>query len=173
MLARETMSAIDECAVTDLRRSSLEVVDHIARQHNVVPAVTRDDPVGQFIEFAARPFAAGLPQITVLCSGRRYGARPEFELLRYGIDRFVNLGRMRSEHLPPELNTVLGIERIESQGRHRKREFVPRFGDGDYKSIEPGQALLEYASSFCLIDIDEQRKLAKRRFPGKDGQKIG
>ena len=76
----ETVRAIDQrlwrtCAAAALRSWMTS-----ARQHDVVPAVAGHDAIGQFVEFAARPFAAGLPQIAALRGGRRDRARPELEL---------------------------------------------------------------------------------------------
>ena len=126
--AREAVRAIDQRAVAHLRRRGLEIVDHIGRQHDVVPGVAGHDAVGQFVEFAARPLAAGLPQIAAVgrCGGD--GARSELELLRDGRDRLMNLRRMRPQRVVPELHAVLGIERIESAAPASRRESraVPR-----------------------------------------------
>ena len=151
-------------------RPGLEIVDDIRRQHDIVPAVAGHDAVRQFVEFSARPLAAGLPQVAAVGCGRRDGARPELELLRDGRDRLVNLRRVRPQRIVPELHAIFGIEWIEPERRHGEWKLVTNLGDGDDKSIKLGKTFLKETFSLRLVDIDEEREAAERRFPSQHGQ---
>ena len=173
MLLGETVRAIDQRLVAHLRGGRHEIVHDVGRQHDVVPRVAWHHPVGQFVEFAARPFAASLPQIAAFGSRGGDGARPELELRGDGRHRLVNLGAARSQGVVPELHAILGLQGIKPQHRHLEGKIVPRLGDGDDQPVELHEALFDEALTVRRLRVDEERRAGERRFARQDRQHIG
>jgi hypothetical protein len=80
---------------------------------------------------------------------------------------------VQPQRIVPELHAVFGIEWIEPERRHGEWKLVTNFGDGDDKSIKLGKTFLKETFSLRLVDIDEEREAAERRFPSQHGQQIG